>query len=127
MRCKESTTEMELFHKQTLREKCPKRSFFCSALSVSWTEYGDLGLISVFSPSTGKYGPEKTSRLDTFYVIKVSCLKQRFLESHPEKSAYLCYYYYVWKCRNIHPVSFLFIQFALKIFVRCQVNFSFLC
>ena len=29
---------------------------------------------SIFSPNTGKYGPEKTPYLDTFYAVSVSCL-----------------------------------------------------
>ena len=37
---------------RTLREKCPNTDFF-------W---------SVFSPNTGKYGPEKTPYLDIFYA-----------------------------------------------------------
>ena len=29
---------------------------------------------SVFSPNTGKYGPEKTLYLDTFHAVKLSAL-----------------------------------------------------
>ena len=36
-----------------VREKCPNTDFF-------W---------SVFSPNTGKYGPEKTPYLDTFHAV----------------------------------------------------------
>ena len=39
------------------------RSFFRSVFSCSRTEYG------VFSPNTGKYGPEKTPYLDTFHAV----------------------------------------------------------
>ena len=36
-----------------LREKCPNTEF----------------LWSVFTPNTGKYGPEETPYLDTFYAV----------------------------------------------------------
>ena len=51
--------------------KCPKiQSFSWSVFSCIRTEYGDLrSKISVFSPNTGKYGPEKTQYLDTFYAV----------------------------------------------------------
>ena len=39
-----------------MREKCPDTEFF-------W---------SVFSPNTGKYGPEKAPYLDTFHAVKTS-------------------------------------------------------
>ena len=38
------------------------RSFFWSVFSCIWPE-------CVFSPNTGKYGPEKTPYLDTFYAV----------------------------------------------------------
>ena len=31
--------------------------------------------ISVFSPNTGKYGPEKTSYLDTYHAVKSFLMK----------------------------------------------------
>ena len=34
------------------------------------TEYGDL--LSVFSPNTGKYGPEKTPYLDSFHAVLIT-------------------------------------------------------
>ena len=43
------------------------RSFFWSVFSCIWTEYGDW--ISIFSPNTGKYGPEKTPPLDSFHAV----------------------------------------------------------
>ena len=39
-----------------LREKCPYSEFFWSVYSRIRTEYGK---IPVFSPTAGKYGPEK--------------------------------------------------------------------
>ena len=39
--------------------------YFWSIFSCIRTEYGDLLQISVFSPNTGNYGPEKTPYLDT--------------------------------------------------------------
>ena len=44
------------------------RSYFWSVISFIRTEYGDL-LISLFSPNTGKYGPEITPYLDTFHAV----------------------------------------------------------
>ena len=53
-----------------LREKCPNTEFFLvdifPHLDCIWRDTEDL---SVFSPNTGKYGPEKTPYLDTFYVV----------------------------------------------------------
>ena len=43
-------------------------SYFWSVFSGIRTEHGDL-LISIFSPNTGKYGPEITSYLDTFHSL----------------------------------------------------------
>ena len=43
---------------QTLREKCPNTEVF----------FGPY--FPVFSPNTGKYGPEKTPYLDTFHAVK---------------------------------------------------------
>ena len=45
-------------------KKVELRGFFWSAFSCIRTEYGDL-----FSPNTGKYGPEKTPCLDIFYAV----------------------------------------------------------
>ena len=43
------------------------QSFFCSVFSCVRTEHGDLpSKISVFSPNTGKYRPEKNSLLGNF-------------------------------------------------------------
>ena len=39
----------------TLREKCP-----------------NIPYLSVFSPNSGKYGPEKTLHLDTFHALSIS-------------------------------------------------------
>ena len=56
-----------------LRKECPNTEFFlvCIFLYSDWirrfTEY-----ISVFSPNTGKYRPEKTPCLDTFHGVCLS-------------------------------------------------------
>ena len=55
-----------------LHEKCPDTEFLWSVFFCIRTEYGDLRSNSVFSPNTGKYGPEKTSYLNTFYAVFVS-------------------------------------------------------
>ena len=44
--------------------------FFWSVFSCIWTEFGDLRRI--FSPNTGKYGPEKPPYLDTYFPISRS-------------------------------------------------------
>ena len=57
------------------------RSFFWSIFSRIRTEYG-TEYLTVFSPNAGKYGPEKTSYLDTCHAVshqkvffKISVLK----------------------------------------------------
>ena len=40
------------------------RCYFWSVFPCIRTEYGDL-----FSPNTGKYGPEVTRYLDTFHAV----------------------------------------------------------
>ena len=70
----------------TLREKCLNTVF-------SGPNFPAFGLflrftkkISVFSPNTKKYGPEKTQYLDTFHVVviyeKNDCL-QIFMRNYP--------------------------------------------
>ena len=55
-----------LFFKTNHRMKSAQtRSYFWSVFSCIRTEYGD----SVFSPNTGKYGPEITPHLDTFHAV----------------------------------------------------------
>ena len=66
-----------------LREKCPNTEFSGLCFPVfglnteiyrRFTPY-----IPVFSPNTGKYGPGKTSYLDTFYVVSMSIRKTAML------------------------------------------------
>ena len=53
-----------------LREKCSNKAFFLVRIFryLDWirrfTKY-----LSVFSPNTGKYGPEKTPYLNTFHTV----------------------------------------------------------
>ena len=60
--------KMDAFQGCTLREKCPYRGFFLVRIfpHSDWirrlTPY-----LSVFSLNAGKYGPEKSPYLDTFY------------------------------------------------------------
>ena len=45
------------------------------------------GVNSVFSPNAGKYGPEKTSCLDSFHVVaSLAILKRNFSEEERPKS-----------------------------------------
>ena len=46
-----------------LHEKCPNTELLFSRIL---TEYGEI-----LSPNAGKYGPEKTSYLDTFHEVKL--------------------------------------------------------
>ena len=39
--------------------------------------FGRNTQIPVFSPNTGKYGPEKTPYLDTFHAVRVNCFPYR--------------------------------------------------
>ena len=64
----------------TLREKCPNAEFFLDDIfpHSDWirrfTEY-----LSVFTPNAGKYGPEKTPYLDTFYAVSALAFMWLFL------------------------------------------------
>ena len=51
---------MQLSSKRTLREKCSNMKFFSGPY------------FPVFSPNTGKYGPERTPYLDTFHAVETS-------------------------------------------------------
>ena len=53
-KAKKDANKVEIFF-QTLRGNFPNTDFF-------W---------SVFSPNTGKYGPEETSYLDAFQAVKI--------------------------------------------------------
>ena len=44
-------------------------SYFWSVFSYIRTECGEIRYLSVFSPNTGKYGPEITPYLDTFHAV----------------------------------------------------------
>ena len=46
------------------------RIFLWSVFSRIWTEYGEIYL-SVFSPNTVKYEPEKTQYLDTYHAMSL--------------------------------------------------------
>ena len=60
----------------SLREKCLNTEFFQVCYSGIWTEYGDLlRKISLFSPNTGKDGPEKNSVFGRFLRILRRILK----------------------------------------------------
>ena len=63
----------------SLHEKCRNTEFFWSVFSCIRTEYEDLVRIySVFTPNTGKYGPEKTAYLDTPHVVLTDILRNFF-------------------------------------------------
>ena len=57
----EDVGERTITHKSApLREKCPNTEFF---------------LVCIFSPNTGKYGPDKTPYLDTFHAVHLSHMR----------------------------------------------------
>ena len=55
----------------SLREKCPNMEFFLVRifLHLDWIRR-DTEYLSVLSPNTGKYGPEKTPYLDAFHAVR---------------------------------------------------------
>ena len=59
------------FFKQ-LRSDCTKKELFYKGFTA-WnvSKYGAFSgpYFPVFSPNTGKYGPEKTAYLDTFHAV----------------------------------------------------------
>ena len=58
-----------IYPKLSLPEKCPKKECFWPALSAITEQ------IFVFSPNTGKYGPEKTQHLDTFHTVSAETVR----------------------------------------------------
>ena len=60
---------------QILREKCPNMELFLVRIfpHSDWIRR-DTSYLSVFSPNAGKYGPEITSYLDTFYGVKLQTM-----------------------------------------------------
>ena len=67
----------------TLREKCPNTEFFlaCIFLYSDWI-LTDTLYLSLFSPNTGKYGPEKTLHLDTFHAVLMYSEYEVYLNLH---------------------------------------------
>ena len=53
-----------------LREMCPNTEFFLVRIfpHSDWSRR-DTEYLSIFSPSAGKYGPEKAPHLDTFHTV----------------------------------------------------------
>ena len=64
------TTAKILFSEAPLREKCPNTDFFLVRIfphsDLIWR---DTPYLSVFSPNTGKCGPQKSPYLDTFHAV----------------------------------------------------------
>ena len=60
----------------TLPEKCPNTEFFLARIfpHSDWIRR-NTSYLFVFSPNTGKYGPEKTPYLDTFHAVWAACKK----------------------------------------------------
>ena len=62
----------------TLRKKCPIKEFFLVRIFLYLDRIRRSTLqISVFSPNTGKYGPEKTPYLDIFYAVTENSNKNK--------------------------------------------------
>ena len=59
----------------SLREKCPNTEFFLVRIfpHSDWIRR-DTSYLSVFSPNTGKYGPEKTPYLDNFHAVHAAVI-----------------------------------------------------
>ena len=63
-----------------LRKKCPNADFFgpyFPAFGLNTDRYE----VSVLSPNAGKYGPKKTSYLDTFQAMTATNLASTLLSS----------------------------------------------
>ena len=57
---------------RTLCEKCPnKEKFLVRIFLYLDLVQTDTPYLSVFSPNTGKYGPEITRYLDTFHAVRL--------------------------------------------------------
>ena len=54
----------------SLRKKCPNTEFF----------------LVIFSPNTGKYGPEKTLYLNTFYAVRFFFTNSKHSTHHNSKT-----------------------------------------
>ena len=66
----------------TLREKCPNTEFFLVRIfpHLDWI-WRDTEYLSVFSPTSGKYGPQKTPHLDTFHAVSLFAIFLKFIFS----------------------------------------------
>ena len=53
----------------SLREKCPNTEVSGPYFPKFRLNTETYGVSPVFSPNTGKYGPEKTPYLDTFHAV----------------------------------------------------------
>ena len=74
-----------LITEPTLREKCPYSDFFWSVFFRILTDT-NARYLSIFSPNTGKYGPEKL-RIRTFFT---QCCPNRFyFYRHPSTPKFL--------------------------------------
>ena len=52
---------------------CPNKEFFSGPYFPAFgLNTRDTKYLSVLSPNAGKYGPEKTTYLDTFHVVMLS-------------------------------------------------------
>ena len=71
--CSWKKTQIEK-KKQT---KIPSFFLVCIFSHSDWI-LRDAEYISVFSPNTGKYGPEKTSYLDTFHAVQLKKTSKLF-------------------------------------------------
>ena len=65
---KEVHLELGQIPKRDFFENCPITEFFLVRISPhsNWISY-----LSIFSPNAGKYGPDKTTYLDTFQAVKL--------------------------------------------------------
>ena len=82
--CSCFSTAPERSSTYSLREKCPNTDFFFLVRifpHIDWIRRDTERYLSVFSPNTGNYGPEKTPYLDTFHTVNVLIEKQ-FLSSY---------------------------------------------
>ena len=73
-----------------LREKCPYLEFFWSIFPRSWTKYGEIRSISLYSVRMQKNTDQENSEYGNFSgsVGHVHCLKMQLKITKSEKTAF---------------------------------------
>ena len=59
------------------------------AFGLNTERYEDAKGLSIFSPNTGKHGPEQTPYLDTFHAVSITAQKMDFFNKCDQISSFL--------------------------------------